>query len=576
MKGKRERAGKERDSLSTASASASASHDLHEQSDYSTPGTSTGVTPAPAPAVTASSSTKIVKAVARPAALPNRKFSEPSRSRKRRRVIDTDDDDAEEEEQDADEEDESADFRLARKLQAQEYEDADSMAMDLDDEPLASRGRTSRLAARKLRATNTYHPSDSEENEDESELGMSRSPSRLVKRPKILLGSLGSNEVKFASRSSFKGKGKEIVIEDSDEDTAFESSEDDRDVDLDSDSDSDLPLASSRGRKSRIQSSKKSAPKPSAAAENTDTEAADGSDSDGSDDFDGVTSAFAQANWLYGRGLKDRQRLEMHHPELLTMWQDLENLPKIGGDPIEQPQTMCRQLKDFQLSGVSWMMEMEKTKIGGGLLGDEMGMGKTIQAVALIMSDWPAKKPSLILVPPGAMIQWQQEISDYTGGRLNTLIYHGTNRLIRRMSYETLMTYDVILMSYNTLMFMYKRHVGKVQVSKKDGSETFTQRDSVIHRIHFHRAILDEAHLIKVRVRSPRVTASANRIPVSTDRHRQSLLCPQGGSQVVLVRHPAPESHRRVLLVDSVPPNHPVCLLHVQAVPVPQVALGFR
>lgn len=35
----------------------------------------------------------------------------------------------------------------------------------------------------------------------------------------------------------------------------------------------------------------------------------------------------------------------------------------------------------------------------GRTLGDEMGMGKTIQAVSLIMSDYPAKDPTLVVVP---------------------------------------------------------------------------------------------------------------------------------------------------------------------------------
>lgn len=44
------------------------------------------------------------------------------------------------------------------------------------------------------------------------------------------------------------------------------------------------------------------------------------------------------------------------------------------------------------------MAKQEKSKWKGGLLGDEMGMGKTIQAVSLIMSDYPAKDPTLVVV----------------------------------------------------------------------------------------------------------------------------------------------------------------------------------
>ena len=63
-----------------------------------------------------------------------------------------------------------------------------------------------------------------------------------------------------------------------------------------------------------------------------------------------------------------------------------------------QPNTITRKLKSFQLEGLDWMAKQEKSQWKGGLLGDEMGMGKTIQAVSLIMSDYPAKDPTLVVV----------------------------------------------------------------------------------------------------------------------------------------------------------------------------------
>jgi DNA repair protein RAD16 len=194
------------------------------------------------------------------------------------------------------------------------------------------------------------------------------------------------------------------------------------------------------------------------------------------------------------RAKLDRARLEAHHPELLTMWKDLEDLPQIKTTRAEQPKNISRQLKPFQLEGLSWMQAMEKTEWGGGLLGDEMGMGKTIQAVSLIMSDYPAKNPSLVLIPPVALMQWQQEIGDYTDGTLKTFVFHGTNKNTKDISTRELRKYDVILMSYNSLESMY-RHQEKGFRRKE---EVHFQK-SVIHSLCFHRVILDEAHNIKVR-----------------------------------------------------------------------------
>lgn len=92
------------------------------------------------------------------------------------------------------------------------------------------------------------------------------------------------------------------------------------------------------------------------------------------------------------------------------MWDELKNSPPITPVPAEQPPGISRTLKSFQLEGLDWMKRQEQTEYRGGLLGDEMGMGKTIQAVSLLMSDYPVGKPSLVVVPPVALMQWQSEI----------------------------------------------------------------------------------------------------------------------------------------------------------------------
>ncbi|KAK4127724.1 hypothetical protein N657DRAFT_641742 [Parathielavia appendiculata] len=191
---------------------------------------------------------------------------------------------------------------------------------------------------------------------------------------------------------------------------------------------------------------------------------------------------------------RDRQRLEEYHPELTTMWKELEDMPILKAGRAEQPKSISRQLKPFQLEGLAWMMAMEKTKWKGGLLGDEMGLGKTIQAVSLIMSDFPAKKPSLVLVPPVALMQWMTEIEAYTDGTLKTLVLHGTNSKSKNLTIKELKKYDVVIMSYNSLESMYRKQ--EKGFKRKDG---IFKEKSIIHQTEFHRVILDEAHCIKTR-----------------------------------------------------------------------------
>lgn len=54
---------------------------------------------------------------------------------------------------------------------------------------------------------------------------------------------------------------------------------------------------------------------------------------------------------------------------------------------------------------------------GRALIGDEMGCGKTLQAIGILQhyrSHWPA----LILVPVSLMTQWHQELRQFCAGLL--------------------------------------------------------------------------------------------------------------------------------------------------------------
>lgn len=197
---------------------------------------------------------------------------------------------------------------------------------------------------------------------------------------------------------------------------------------------------------------------------------------------------------LTGRKDRERKKLEKSHPEIKTMWTDLENIPVIEPVAAAQPTSITRTLKSFQLQGLDWMTRQEKTHYRGGLLGDEMGMGKTIQAVSLIMSDFPQKQPTLVVVPPVALMQWSSEITEYTDGKLNVLVYHGQNSKVKVMTVKDIKKYDVIMISYNSLESLFRK-----ETKGWSRGEDIIKEDSPIHAIHFHRLILDEAHSIKSR-----------------------------------------------------------------------------
>ncbi|KAK4204285.1 putative DNA repair protein [Triangularia verruculosa] len=208
-----------------------------------------------------------------------------------------------------------------------------------------------------------------------------------------------------------------------------------------------------------------------------------------------MTNRRAYRAYASSRRVKnDRNRLEQNHPILKTMWKDLEDLPIFKAEKAEQPKSISRQLKPFQLEGLAWMKKMEETEWKGGLLGDEMGLGKTIQAVSLIMSDFPQPKPTLVLVPPVALMQWMTEIESYTDGTLKTLVFHGTNSKSKNLTMKDIKKYHVIIMSYNSLESVFRKQ--EKGFKRKEG---IYKEKSVIHQTEFHRIILDEAHSIKTR-----------------------------------------------------------------------------
>lgn len=543
--------GKGRDSLSSVSIG----HDYNESSGYSTPATSAAATPAevqkpstgrrgrrPATMARTSAPTPAVNAVARAAALRNSKFSLNSSSSKRKRVLDSEDED---------DSDNSPDAQLARSLQEQEDAAAAAINNIFSSSPMR---RTPRKVQKILPKTD--FASELEDSQDDNDFEIMDTASTAFPtnkgrgKVKVELGAKGTNPVSFST------KKKSTFIKDPEDSDGFaeiDDSDDDSDAPIAMFS-AHKSAALKKGpgkpvfKKPAIPSPRRGRPAKSAVAgpsklKREDTKASassltsiaptdseftteselllDESDTDDSSDDDIIaplTAAVAsssrggrrgrisgreamrrinraeEASGGNRRARRERQRLETHHPELHTMWQDLENLPKIGSVKIEQPKNINRELKPFQLEGVAWMRAMEDTEWGGGLLGDEMGMGKTIQAVSLIMSDWPAKQPSLVLIPPVALMQWQQEIADYTDGTLKTFVFHGTNRQTNNITVEELQKYDVILMSYNSLESMYRKQ--EKGFKRKNGMH---KEQSVIHQIQFHRVILDEAHNIKQR-----------------------------------------------------------------------------
>jgi DNA repair protein RAD16 len=88
-------------------------------------------------------------------------------------------------------------------------------------------------------------------------------------------------------------------------------------------------------------------------------------------------------------------------------------------------------------------------------------------------------------------MQWKSEIEKYTGKALSVSIFHGASK--GTSSAAELAETDVILTTYNQLESVYRKQ--QHGFKRKNG---LYKEKSLLHKVKFHRVILDEAHNIKV------------------------------------------------------------------------------
>ncbi|MBW0563053.1 hypothetical protein O181_102768 [Austropuccinia psidii MF-1] len=92
-----------------------------------------------------------------------------------------------------------------------------------------------------------------------------------------------------------------------------------------------------------------------------------------------------------------------------------------------------------------------------GLLADDMGLGKNIQAIALIgtSKEWlitnpKCSTPTIIICPPCLITNWNSEISKHSqAGAPQAKIYHGPT--LHSCSKANILQCDIIITSYNTI-----------------------------------------------------------------------------------------------------------------------------
>ena len=142
----------------------------------------------------------------------------------------------------------------------------------------------------------------------------------------------------------------------------------------------------------------------------------------------------------------------------------------------------------------------EPPQVLGGLLADVMGLGKTIEILALLAStkDEARKfgeekivrknadetnmvrntKSTLLVSPLSAVKNWEDQTKEHLEpGALTHYVYHGPNRT--QNVYE-LSKYDIVITTYGTLAADFSKGA-----------------NGVLHRLKWFRIVLDEAHTVR-------------------------------------------------------------------------------
>jgi SNF2 family DNA or RNA helicase len=141
------------------------------------------------------------------------------------------------------------------------------------------------------------------------------------------------------------------------------------------------------------------------------------------------------------------------------------------------PDSLHAELRNYQLTGYSWMYSLHKFGFGG-CLADDMGLGKTLQMLTLLLKLKSAEKgtgnifshsgdrqlnlfdvqesgselqtASLIVVPTSLVHNWEAEIKKFTPS-LKTYKHVGQQRKTGSDLNRAVQFYDIILTTYGTV-----------------------------------------------------------------------------------------------------------------------------
>ena len=164
---------------------------------------------------------------------------------------------------------------------------------------------------------------------------------------------------------------------------------------------------------------------------------------------------------------------------------NFQNPSSLQSMDVPPPKMLTCQLKEYQLKGLNWLVNLYEQGING-ILADEMGLGKTVQSISVMAhlaelhGIWG---PFLVIAPASTLHNWQQEITRFVPD-IKVLPYWGSakdRKILRKfwdrkhITYTRDSPFHVLVTSYQLVV----------------------QDTAYFQKVKWQYMILDEAQAIK-------------------------------------------------------------------------------
>lgn len=172
---------------------------------------------------------------------------------------------------------------------------------------------------------------------------------------------------------------------------------------------------------------------------------------------------------------------------------------------------MKTSLKSYQLLGSAFMRRRETAaeEPRGGLVADQMGLGKTVMMLANIINGKPPKdkkdgRATLIVASPALVEQWKEEIKvhchPWAHGAIMT--WRAGSRIDSTEALKVMDSHEIILTTYTDVMKSYPKTEPPIEITDPEDKQVWwmnewEEKRGPLHRMRFLRVVLDEAQAIK-------------------------------------------------------------------------------